>query len=174
MKDRLFALGLAAIFALACATTANATEPSDVVAELSASKVVTGPDGETLLVPADEIRPGEVVQYQAVYRNAGDAQIQHLAPVLPVPLGLEYLPNSAEPAQVSASLDGRRFAPVPLRRRVTLPDGRDEWREVPYAEYRFLRWQLGDLPPAESAVVRARMRVIPLTAPVSAGPLVTR
>jgi hypothetical protein len=42
---------------------------------------------------------------------------------------------------------------------VTLPDGRRETRPVPVAEYRYLQWNLGELAPGASALVRARMKV---------------
>lgn len=42
---------------------------------------------------------------------------------------------------------------------MTLPDGRTARREVPASEYRFLRWNLGDLPAGSTRTVRARMQL---------------
>ena len=63
---------------------------------------------------------------------------------------------------VTASLDGRSFAPVPLMRKERTADGREVVREVPPSEYRALRWSIGTLAAKESRAVAARARVSPL------------
>jgi len=62
--------------------------------------------------------------------------------------------------------DGHTFESIPLMRKVKLDDGREVMREVPAAEYRFLRWSLGTLGAHGQQSVRARVRVS--TGPVSA------
>jgi hypothetical protein len=47
-------------------------------------------------------------------------------------------------------------------RMVTLSDGKRESRPVPLSEYRYLRWNLGELKPGAQAVVTARMRMAQL------------
>ena len=68
---------------------------------------------------------------------------------------------SAKPAPAEASLDGRTFAPIPLKRRVTLPTGEVQEQEVPPSEYRALRWQAGDLAPGSRTAIAARTRILP-------------
>lgn len=141
---------------------AVAATASDVA--LTAYRVVTlpGADGQPVerLQPLTDVRPGETVEYQAVYRNGTGAPARDVHVTLPVPAGgLAYLPASAAPSTVTASTDGRAFAPLPLTRTVTLPDGKTARQEVPATEYRFLRWSLGDLPAGDTRTVRARMQL---------------
>jgi hypothetical protein len=133
--------------------------PGDVQVTLKAQKVLRAADGKEILSPAERAFPGEVIQYDAAYKNQGRGGVKHLQPTLPIPRGLEYLPESANPAPSQASLDGKNFAPIPLKRAVTLPDGQVKHEPVPYSEYRALRWELGDLDSGKTALVSARARI---------------
>jgi len=127
--------------------------------ELSAFRVVVGQDGKEELMPADKAKPGEVIEYVLICTNKGTALIDNLQPTLPIPQDTEYMPGTARPSVVLASLDGKTFAPVPLRRSVKNADGKIVEEEVPYREYRFLRWRLGRLEPGKGATVKARVRI---------------
>ena len=118
--------------------------------------------GHETLVPAEKARPGDVLEYHAVYRNDGAKPVRELVATLPIPGGLEYLPSTAAPAVMLASLDGAAFSPVPLMRKQRTADGREVLREVPSSEYRALRWSLGTLGARASRTVSARARVAPL------------
>lgn len=109
------------------------------------------------------IAPGDVLEYEARYINGTAKDVRDAQLTLPVPAGAVYLPsaNAALPVD-SGSLDGQRFAPLPLRREVRLPDGRREMQEVPMSEVRFLRWKLGTLPAGAERTVRARVRLVPV------------
>lgn len=132
----------------------------DVSVALIANRVTMN-QGKEAYVPADHARPGETIEYRATYTNASSHVAKDVEATLPVPQGLEYLPNSAAPIRLLASLDGRSYAPVPLTRRVKTASGQIEVREVPATEYRSLRWSVGDLAPHASREVKARMRVTP-------------
>lgn len=155
-----------AMVAAAISAPAPAFAEGDVHVALTAQRVTIA-QGKEVLVSAEKARPGDVIEYRAVYKNSGRAAVRELDATLPVPNGLEYLPKTAAPAVVLASLDGRTFAPVPLVRKTRTADGREEIREVPLAEYRALRWPIGTLAAKESRTVRARMRVAPLTSVAS-------
>jgi len=131
-----------------------------VTVELTANRV-TKAQGKEVLVPADEAKPGELFEYRARYRNDGASEAKGLMATLPIPRGTQYVAGSALPRRVEASLDGRTFAPVPLKRTVKTPDGRTVVQEVPIAEYRALRWPLGALPSRDQRTVTARVRVEP-------------
>jgi uncharacterized repeat protein (TIGR01451 family) len=154
----LLTLGLI-VGALAAPSTAQAQSKGDVVVSLVAQRVSKASDGKEILAPADRAFPGEVVQYDAHYRNTSDRGVRNLEPTLPIPAGLEFLLDSAKPAPAQASVDGRTFAPFPLMRKVTRPDGTVEEQPVPPAEYRALRWSIGDLPAGEAVTVSARARL---------------
>jgi len=132
----------------------------DVSVALIANRV-TMSQGKEAYIPADHARPGETIEYRATYTNAGSHVAKDVEATLPVPTGLEYLPNSAAPVRLLASLDGKSYAPVPLTRQVKTASGKLEVREVPASEYRSLRWSVGDLAPHASREVKARMRVTP-------------
>jgi uncharacterized repeat protein (TIGR01451 family) len=129
---------------------------------LTAHRVTTDARGKESLVSGDQAKPGEVIEYQARYRNEGTTGVHKLVATLPVPAGLEYVSRTASPSVVQASLDGKTFAPVPLTRKVRLADGREVVREVPVSEYRVLRWTLDTLDGHETEIVSARMRVSPV------------
>ena len=138
----------------------------DVSVVLTAQRV-TALGGKEVFGPAEQAHPGDVIEYRAEYRNGGAQPVKQLAATLPVPKGMEYLPRTAAPQSLQASLDGKTFESVPLRRRVRLADGREVVREVPASEYRFLRWTLGTLPSRQAKTVTARVRVSPLSLAVA-------
>lgn len=113
------------------------------------------------LQPLQNIRPGDVVEYEARYVNSTRRKAEDVQLTLPVPAGgMQYLPQATSATPVhSASVDGVRFEPVPLRRAVKRADGLLQIQEVPLSEYRFLRWNLGDLPAGAHRAVRARMQL---------------
>lgn len=157
INDRLTAiLCSSALMLFMTATEARA----EVVAELSAQRI-TLDGGKETRTAAREAKPGEVLEYRAIYRNTGKQAARQVLAVLPIPAGaFSYVVASARPAKVFASVDGKQFDVAPLMRTVTLPDGRREVRPVPLAEYRFLRWELGDMQPGTESVVSARLRLL--------------
>ena len=158
-RFRLFACAAAVAAGVSLVATA-ARADNTVTVQLTANRV-TKAQGRESLVPAEQARPGETLEYRAVYRNDGAAEARNLAATLPIPRGTTYVAGSASPARVEASLDGNRFAAVPLTRVVRGADGRDVVREVPVSEYRALRWPLGSLASRQSRAVTARVRIEP-------------
>jgi hypothetical protein len=145
-----------------CSAAAPAGEnANDLAISLTAQKVIKGPDGKEVLQPAERAFPGEIVQYDAHYLNKGQQPLRHVEPTLPIPRGMTYLPDSAKPAPAQASLDGKKFEPIPLKRKVTLPDGTVEEREVPATEYRALRWVVGRMEAGGQTTVVARAKIVP-------------
>lgn len=136
---------------------------------LAAWKIVAESAQQESLQPLDKLLPGERVEYQATYDNPGALPARAVVLTLPIPAqGFVWQPAESRadaPAPTHASLDGERFEPVPLMRAEQLPDGRRVMRRVPAAEYRFLRWQLGDVPAGASRTVRARMQMVAPDAP---------
>lgn len=160
-KNRSVQVVSCALLALAlCAGEALAQKAGEVAVTLKAQKVLRSKDGKEVLQVADRAMPGEVIQYDALYMNQSANSVRHLEPTLPIPAGLEYIADSAKPAPSRASLDGKTFAPIPLMRPVTLANGETKQEAVPLAEYRALRWELGDLDAGKSALVSARARLV--------------
>ncbi len=164
MKNQTFTLWsvmLVALASLAFPAWAADEKEGDILPTLTAHKVIVKADGKEVLEAAERAQPGEVIEYKVVYQNKSDHEVAGLQATLPVPAGMEYLSDTAKPVPVTASLDGDKYAAVPLKRKVKLPDGKEEERTVPYAEYRFLRWDIGALSKGKNSTVIARMRVTP-------------
>lgn len=152
--------------ALAASVAATAATP-EVAVTLTVFKVVKQADGSEALVAGDA-GPGDTVEYQVRYNNAGSSKVQHLLATLPIPAsGMEYLAAGVSPSNVEASTDGVSFAAVPLKRSVTGADGKVKIELVPTSHYRVLRWDLGDLPPGKVATVRSRMRLNKFSNPLA-------
>ncbi|MBI3899679.1 MAG: DUF11 domain-containing protein [Gammaproteobacteria bacterium] len=159
MKQQIY---VASICLVLLFTAANVTADSgDVAAKLSAFLVVHPTNGKESLRPGDRAEPGDTVEYRAIYSNSGKSTARNVEATLPIPAGTTvYLHDSARPAAALASTDGHTFEPMPLKRIVTLVNGAHETRLVPLSEYRYLRWQLGDLAAGKSTVVSARVQVL--------------
>jgi uncharacterized repeat protein (TIGR01451 family) len=138
-------------------TKSQAADP--LLVTLRSYKVQLNPDGKETLVKADKVKPGDIVQYAAVYHNRGKTNIEGLKASLPIPFGMEYLAKSAVPASALASADSQHYSPEPLMR----TDKNNKEVAVPYAEYQKLRWDIGTLDAGKRQEVSARMRVNQLT-----------
>jgi len=145
---------VAGTIGLAAAATGLAGD--DITVKLTASKVAAAKAGEKL-IPADVARPGEVIQYEAVYRNETKREVKGLEATVPIPAGLELVPDTALPASALASKNGADFAAMPL---MAAPAGAAKSVPVPLAEYRALRWTIPQLAPGAEATVKLRARVL--------------
>ena len=152
-------LGAALVYAPGADAQSGAAKGAPLVkSQLAAFRVAQSDDKETF-APAQNARPGDVIEYRVSYANSGKGAALNLRPVLPIPVGTSYLANSAAPAPFEASLDGRNFAAAPLTRRVKKADGTTEIVTVPLAEYRALRWNAGTLVPGETNDFKARVQI---------------
>jgi uncharacterized repeat protein (TIGR01451 family) len=130
----------------------------EVKVVLTASKIVSS-GGSEQKQPGDKARPGEIIEYVANYKNTDNTAVKDVMATLPIPKGMEYIPNTANPLPVTASTDDVHYAPVPLKREVKDASGKKIEELVPYSEYRSLRWGLGEMAGGASKSVKARMKV---------------
>lgn len=154
-------LPLTFVFALLfCSTTALvAREREDLDISMTARRVEVSA-GTEKLVDESVAKPGDIIHYTAQFRNQSAKSLSHLAPTIPVPAGMEYVPSPNLTAPVEASLDGQTFEAIPVRRARVLADGRRVMIEIPAAAYRALRWQAGELAPGATFTAAARVRVV--------------
>jgi uncharacterized repeat protein (TIGR01451 family) len=156
-------IGFLGLFLLVCGFMASGTTGAfakdDLSSTLTAYKIVSTPGGKEKIVPADKAKPGEVIDYQAVYRNNGKGNLENIKATLPIPVGTEYLPGSDKPAAETASLDGKNFEPLPLIRKQASANGRITQIQVPYSEYRYLRWIVKQLEPGKEVTLKARVKI---------------
>jgi uncharacterized repeat protein (TIGR01451 family) len=162
-------LAAAALAFTASALAQNAPKAANGPLEthLEQRKVASSADGKEVLAPAEAVKPGELIEYTATYRNNGKQPLRNLEATLPIPSNTEFVAGSAKPAGAKASLDGRTFADMPLKRRVTR-DGKQVEVEVPAREYRALRWFPGELGAEKTVAYTARVKVIDDRAPSAA------
>src|SRR5207248_9467345 len=122
-----------------------AQEKEAVAVKLSSTKIVIG-EGKEKLVSADQAKPGDVLEYDALYTNQSTRSVTNLLATIPIPEGLEFA-DSIQPSHAQASLDGKTFDNLPLTRKVTSPDGKVTSEQVPFREYRAVRWSISTLTP---------------------------
>jgi hypothetical protein len=132
-----------------------------LVVNLKQFKVTIDAKGEPKLGDGSVVLPGDVIEYQATYTNRGSSALVVTA-TLPVPEALEYLRDSAKskpnlPHTVAQK--DTQFAVEPLVKKVTSVGGATLSQPIPYAAYRFVRWDLGKLMPNTSVDVSIRAKV---------------
>ena len=139
---------------------AAAADKPALTSELQVWNVVKGADGAETLQPAQSVKPGDVLQYTAVYKNADSRAVNRLVASLPIPAGTELVGASALPRDVQASLDGKVYATTPLMRKLRRADGQMADVPVPLTEYRYLRWPEQQVAAGASFSTSARVRVV--------------
>jgi hypothetical protein len=152
------------------ALPARADAPRGAVVQLKAYRIValqTAKGVRETLEPLNELRPGDTVEYEAAYVNGTGQTVHDVHLTIPVPEGgLVYKGATSLPPQ-AATLDGKQYAALPLTRVETEANGQRVARPVPLAEYKALRWNLGDVPSGTTRIVRARMQLPALPAAAS-------
>lgn len=139
------------------AATGGTAQPLTVT--LTLQRVTQDAQGKEHYSAAEKVRPGELLEYRAVYTNNGKTRLDGVVATLPVPQGMDYQARSASPGNALAATASGEFAAEPLMRKVRQADGSEALQPVPHGEYRALRWQVGSLGPQQSVTVSARVRV---------------
>jgi uncharacterized repeat protein (TIGR01451 family) len=152
-------LGAAAVLTIALPAAAQAPAKSGVQTRLDVHKVVRAADGRESIVLADSAKPGDILVYDVTYTNAANEAVRDFVATLPIPQATEYIPGSAKPAAVKASLDARTFSALPLKRKVQR-NGREVEEAVPLGEYRYLQWTAPELGANKSLTFVARVKVV--------------
>jgi len=159
MRLKLSLLSLMMVFWSSLAMASDAQEAVSV--HMDVYQIVMKKDVESRVL-AKQAKPGDILEYVAVYQNNTSHDVSNLKGTLPIPEGMIYVAGSERPRHALASLDGVNYKPMPLMRRVKQADGTWKQVKVPLGEYRFLRWDLGVLNAEKSKQVSARMQVTPI------------
>lgn len=143
------------------AEVAKAKAQSPISISLKQFKVVKDEQGEVKFFDAALVVPGDVIEYRAVYSNLSTSALPVIA-TMPIPDSMEYVKESAKAkgnlAHTVAAKDAQ-YANEPLQQKVTTASGATLSQPVPYASYRFVRWDLGRLSPGSSVEVSVRAKV---------------
>lgn len=140
-----------------------AEEPdSPLVSELRAFLVVDGELGEEL-TEADEIKPGQKLEYQITYRNVSDEPLNQLHAVGIIPGETSLLNESwSTPSGVDVLFsadDGESFHRPPFMIIVTDQEGNPVEREATVEDYDQIRWGVPVLQPGADLIVKYRVQV---------------
>ncbi len=193
-----FSLTLSAFCVSIIASPASAqlsATPSKIVASSVAPKgpvsivleqnlVVVAPDGKENLVamlPTTQVKPGDVIEYKAIYKNNSANQISNMAATLPVPQGVFLLTQGMNTSKLSAratltqsgadsetnnlnvTQDNKVWGTFPIKEKVrtqTTPPTTVE-KDIPLTYYKAVRWTATQFAPNAQLVLTARMKVIP-------------
>lgn len=131
---------------------------SPVSAKLVQKLITTAADGKELLTDVSQVKPGDKLQYELTYSNAGTSGVKGLLATLPIPAGTTYQPDTAMPPPAAVSADGVQFSNPPLKRQIER-NGKVVEETIPPQEYKALRWSIGDLAGNGSVTVKARVEV---------------
>jgi uncharacterized repeat protein (TIGR01451 family) len=156
-----FVLALHSGFANAEQATnvAKAKKQEPLTVTLTANKVMKDVNGKEIFAKADKVKPGDTVEYRASYANVSKAGLSAVVATLPIPKGMEYIDRTANPAAATATVDGAKYEPVPLKRMGKDKAGKQVATLVPVSEYRALRWSLGNMQSGKVLIVSARVHV---------------
>lgn len=167
LSQRVCILSLILMIAGGCAD-AFAQDASPISVILKAAVVKQG-GGKEIVEVVEKVQPGDIIQYTAACHNSSPRIITALKPVIPIPAEMEFELGSSNPTALEGSLDGVKFAPLPLERDVKQADGTMKKEAIPAAEYRAIRWSIAELQPGATTEVslRARMKVAAKVQPTS-------
>ncbi|MGX8881923.1 hypothetical protein ACWWD9_01775 [Methylovorus sp. SPW-M1] len=160
MKSRLLVAVLCMLsaqvsFAEAPVSAATASQQA-VTVNLIQNKVIKDEKGVEKRIDASSVKPNDVIEYRVTYKNVTDKPVKGLIANLPIPDGLEYLASSAKPSRNAVvAAEDAKYSREPLVKK--LPNGTTE--QLPYNEYRHVRWDIGTLAPGASVEVVARAKV---------------
>lgn len=166
MHDRVLSVVFAIVVIawIMLAPIANAQPGDPVQSNLVVYKVVTNQDNEEVLEPADQVKPGDIVEYHLAYTNTLTSGISNLKPELPVPSGMTFLGNPSSQNLVGASLqENGAISKLPLFTESTLPNGKVVKAEVTADKFKKLQWQVSQLGAGQTITIKARMRVNTIT-----------
>lgn len=130
----------------------NVAHATPLTVKLTAHQLVNE-DGKTVQKPVSRANKGDVILYQAVATNTLQKPMTDIGVTIPVPTGMVYTGVST-PNATFASLDGKTFAPIPLKRQV-----KGKWVEVPLKEYKAVRFVIKTLPAQTASTVSIQVKV---------------
>jgi uncharacterized repeat protein (TIGR01451 family) len=134
---------------------------SPIVISLKQFKVLNDEKGETKFLDAALVLPGDVIEYRASYSNRGSSALAVIA-TIPIPESTEYLKESASTRSGiphTVALKDAQFSKEPLLQKTTAASGVTLYQPIPYASYRYVRWDLGKVAPGGLVEVSVRAKV---------------
>ena len=145
-------------------TSLAAIAADPITGTIEARKVVVGEKGEELFMPANEVRPQDVIEYRLTYANNGGAAVHNISITDPVPAGVQYVAKTARNEKVHRvefSIDsGKTFHAWPVKVTKKSADGKETTVDATPDMVTHIRWTLtGDLKPESEITFSYRAKV---------------
>ena len=148
MLRYMVSIKLAAALSLSAACAALAqdsiAEPP-VSSALTAMVVERAASGEERFRPADEVIPGDIIEYRIAYRNQSGGALSGFIVEGPIPAGAIYVAGSAanvNDAALEVLVDGEDWQREPAYKTVTTLEGARTRIPATPSDYRAIRWIL--------------------------------
>lgn len=146
-RKSVIAATLSCILLTAGIAAVNAeTSPSPLQSSMQAFVITQGQDGKEASQPAQEVEPGQVVEYRLDYSNVGQKALKGIAVTGPIPDATHYMDATASTkadSNFTVSIDGgKTFESEPVKRMVENEQGKKVEKIIPPSEYTHVRWTL--------------------------------
>ena len=166
--------------AVAASKNGSAQTPvqhSIISVQLEQFKVIKQASGADTFSAVSSVKPGDLIEYRATYNNHDKYPVKGMIATIPVPVGMEFVPQSTRPEKmaVEASTKNGIFSPIPLMHPVKQANGALKSEPIATADYRAIRWNLGQMPGGgtTTVIMRAQVSDISADAPHKAKPDIT-
>lgn len=145
-------------------TSLAALAADPITGTIEARKVVVGEKGQEQFLPANEVRPQDVIEYRLTYANNGAGVVHNVSIVDPVPAGVAYVEKTAKNAdnsRVEFSVDsGKTFHAWPVKVTKKNADGKDITVDATPDMVTHIRWTMNsDLKPRGEVSFAYRAKV---------------
>ncbi|AJD47446.1 hypothetical protein S7S_05130 [Isoalcanivorax pacificus W11-5] len=132
--------------------------------EIQSYLIERGQNGEEQRVPTTQAAPGDVIEYQLVYRNTSTQPLSGLVVTGPIPANTQYVEASAQTAVdagfVVSADDGSHFGAEPLIDTTRRSAG-EEQAVIPAEAYTHVRWTPNTaIQPGQVQTYSYRVRVL--------------
>ena len=135
---------LTALVVFLTGSVAALADQGPLTGNVKALRVVTQENGREVFVPADEARPKDVLEYRVTYANTGETTLRKVAVVDPVPVGTEYMVQTAtrpNEGSVEFSIDGgKTFHAWPIRIKKQTANGEEVIVQATADMVTHIRW----------------------------------
>lgn len=118
---------------------------------LSADKIIVNQIGEEIRSRADNVNPGDIIEYIYTIENDNKLSAYYLQPAIPIPKETKLIPKSIFPDNFKVSVDGINFIDFPVLDQ--------EKEEVPASAYKIIKWNIDELKSKEVIDVRLRVKI---------------
>lgn len=143
--------------------SAEAPAQSPVASVLEALIVEKDSEGNETFRAAENVSPGEIIQYNIEHRNQSGQALSGFIVQGVVPQGTTYVSGSAigpQGAGFEVLIEGENWQMEPAYKTIVNDDGAEERVPAAPADYVMVRWVLSDaLPDAETVTGTYRVRV---------------